>query len=164
MEHDNNLLLEVKAAIAGACGVFTAAFGWMGWLVVGWVICMLADFATGCIAAGKNKEWKSEIARDGLWHKLGMIVAVCVAAGADGLLGLIVNNLPGLALPLTYTVLICPVVLVWYIVTEMGSIIENVNKLGTIVPPFLKKILDKLHKATESAGEAITKDKDTADK
>ena len=32
---DDNIFLWVKAVIAAACGAFTAAFGWLGWLVVG---------------------------------------------------------------------------------------------------------------------------------
>ena len=31
---DDNIFLWVKAVIAAACGAFTAAFGWLGWLVV----------------------------------------------------------------------------------------------------------------------------------
>ena len=33
---DDNIFLWVKAVIAAACGAFTAAFGWLGWLVVAW--------------------------------------------------------------------------------------------------------------------------------
>ena len=158
MEHNNDLLLQVKAAAAAACGTFTALFGWMGWLVLGWAICMVADFITGCAAAGKNKEWRSERARDGLWHKLGMIVAVAAAAGTDWVLGMVINNLPGMALPFTYSVLICPVVLVWYIVTELGSIAENAGRLGAPVPAFLTRILAQLQKAAEDAGETLEKE------
>lgn len=154
-----NALIECKAALAAACGAFTALFGWMGWLVLGWVLCMAADFITGCFAAGKNHEWKSERAREGLWHKLGMIVAVAVSAGTDGILGLVVNHLPGLALPFTYTAVICPVVLVWYIITELGSITENAGRLGAPVPVFLTNILAQLHTAAEDAGNAIGKEK-----
>ena len=34
MENSNNTFLAAKAAIAAVCGAFTAAFGWLGWLVV----------------------------------------------------------------------------------------------------------------------------------
>ncbi|MDO5603309.1 MAG: phage holin family protein [Oscillospiraceae bacterium] len=149
MEQNNDLLLQVKVAAAAACGTFTALFGWMGWLVLGWALCMAADFITGCAAAGKNREWRSETAREGLWHKLGMIVAVAAAAGTDWVLGMVINNLPGMALPFTYSVLICPVVLVWYIVTELGSIAENAGRLGAPVPAFLTRILAQLQKTAE---------------
>ena len=38
MENSNNTFLAAKAAIAAVCGAFTAAFGWLGWLVVAWAV------------------------------------------------------------------------------------------------------------------------------
>lgn len=43
----DNVFLWIKAAVAGLCGAFTAAFGWMGWLVVAWVVCMAIDWISG---------------------------------------------------------------------------------------------------------------------
>ena len=48
-------------------------------------------------------------------------------------------NLPGLELPFDGVVL--PVVLVWYIFTELGSIAENAAAMGAPVPGCLVKIL-----------------------
>ena len=31
-----NLFVSGKAVVAAVCGAFTAAFGWLGWLVVAW--------------------------------------------------------------------------------------------------------------------------------
>ena len=38
MENSNNTFLAAKAAIAAVCGAFTAAFGWLGWLVMAWAV------------------------------------------------------------------------------------------------------------------------------
>ena len=43
---DDNIFLWVKAVIAAACGAFTAAFGWLGWLVLAWAACMALDWLT----------------------------------------------------------------------------------------------------------------------
>ena len=32
MMDKDNVFLWIKAAVAGLCGAFTAAFGWLGWL------------------------------------------------------------------------------------------------------------------------------------
>ena len=40
----------------------------------------------------------------------------------------------GVELPFIYTVLLCPLVVIWYILTEVGSIIENAGALGTPIP------------------------------
>lgn len=125
---------QIKAATAGLLGLLTGLWGWFGWLVVGWIGCMALDYATGSMAAAKEGEWSSAKAREGIWHKCGMIVVVLVAAGADMLLSLVLANLPLVELPIQYAGLVCPVVLVWYIVTELGSMAENAVAMGPRFP------------------------------
>lgn len=138
MENDN-IFLAVKAAIVAACAAFTAAFGWLGWLVVAWVVCMTVDYISGSAAAAKEGNWSSEIARAGIWHKAGMIFVVFVAAATDAVLGTLVQNIPGIAID--YSVLVLPLVLAWYILTELGSIAENAAQMGAPVPAWLVKVL-----------------------
>ena len=45
------------------------------------------------------------------------------------------------ALGIDYTVLVLPVILVWYIFTELGSIAENATDMGAPVPAWLTKLL-----------------------
>ena len=123
---NNNVFLLVKAAVAALCGAFTAAFGWLGWLAAAWVLCMVLD-------------WLSGAARAGIWHKFGMILVVLATALTDAVLGMAVVNLPGLGL--RFDALLLPVVLVWYIFTELGSVAENAAALGAPVP---KVLLDAL--------------------
>ena len=137
-------------------GLLTGLWGWLGWLVVGWIGCMVLDYITGTAAACKDGAWSSSHARDGIWHKCGMIVVVLVAAGADLLISLVLTNLPVLALPIQYPGLVCPVVLVWYIVTELGSIAENGAAMGAPVPPWLVKLLAMSKSAVDSAGDKLS--------
>ena len=82
----------------------------------------------------------------------GMLVVVIVAALTDAVLSIAVANLPGLGI--TYQSLILPVVLVWYIFTELGSIAENAAHMGADVPDGLLKLLA----AGKKAAERQTKD------
>ena len=66
---------EIKAAAAALIALGTALFGWVGWMVVLWLIAMALDYLTGTFAALYNKTWSSAAARRGLWHKLGSISA-----------------------------------------------------------------------------------------
>ena len=145
-------LMDVKFAIVAATGALTGFWGWLGWLVLCWVSCMVLDYITGSVAAGKAGEWESRKATEGIYHKFGTIVVVMVSAAADLLIGLVVNNLPMLALPLEYGGLICPVVLVWYIVTELGSITENAVSMGAPVPALLTKLLKASKDAVDQIG------------
>ena len=146
---------QIKAAAAGLLGLLTGLWGWLGWLVVGWIGCMALDYATGSMAAAKEGEWSSAKAREGIWHKMGMIVVVVVAAGADLLIEIVLTNLPVLALPIQYPGLVCPVVLVWYIVTELGSMAENAAIMGAPVPRWLVKLLAAGKDAVDSAGDEL---------
>ena len=146
---------SVKAAIAGAAGLLTGLWGWLGWLVVGWIGCMILDYLTGSAAAGTAGNWTSAKAREGIWHKAGMIVVVIVAAGADLLIGIVLEYLPIIQLPVQYPGLICPVVLVWYIITELGSMAENAVAMGAPVPGWLVKLLAAGRDAVDKAGDSL---------
>lgn len=153
-----NVFLTIKAAIASVGAAFTAAFGWFGWLIVAWSGCMVIDYITGSGVATKQGEWSSAKAREGLWHKAGMIFAVAAAGVLDLVIGLIVGNIPGIKLPWDYTVFICPLVVCWYIITELGSIVENAGAMGAKVPKFLKKAIAALTEQLD--GEKATSDKE----
>lgn len=148
---------QVKAAVAGVLGLLTSLWGWFGWLMVGWIAAMALDYITGSMAAAKAGQWSSGKARDGIWHKCGMVVVVAVAAGTDLLLSLVLANLPLAELPVQYTGLVCPVVLVWYIVTELGSMVENAVVMGAPVPKWLVKLLALSKSAVDRAGDGLGK-------
>ena len=156
MEHIN----RIKAAAVGVLGCLTALWGWFGWLVVAWIGCMVLDYATGSAAALRSGEWSSRIARDGLWHKLGSMVAVLVAAILDGVIRLALAHIPALELPFEYTVFVSVLVLVWYILTELGSIVENAGALGAPIPGWLAAAIQVLGSSVDKAGEAVTGEQD----
>ena len=156
MEHIN----RIKAAAVGVLGCLTALWGWFGWLVVAWIGCMVLDYATGSAAALRSGEWSSRIARDGLWHKLGSMVAVLVAAILDGVIRLALAHIPALELPFEYTVFVSVLVLVWYILTELGSIVENAGALGAPIPGWLAAAIKVLGSSVDKAGEAVTGEQD----
>ena len=132
--------IEIKAAIVAFFAFLTALWGWVGWAIIIWLSCIVLDYLAGTAAARKAGEWSSATARDGLWHKLGEIFAVLVSALCDIALTVIVNG-TGIQIPVDVGPLVTPVVLLWYIITELGSIAENAGKLGAPIPSWLKKAL-----------------------
>ena len=131
---------EIKGAIALVVATLTALWGWLGWAVIIWVVCVALDYASGTAAAKKAGEWSSAIARDGLWHKMGEVFAVLVAALCDIALSVILQG-SGVPIGIDLGPIITPVVLLWYIITELGSIVENAGRLGAPVPVWLQKSL-----------------------
>ena len=152
---DDMTLLGIKAAVAAGVAALTAVWGWFGWLVVAWVLLMLSDWLIGSAAAAKDGRWSSAKMREGAWHKGGMILVVCIALVADWLIGTILGHIPAVSLPFEYSVLLAPLVVVWYIIGELGSLAEHAVTFGAPVPYWLRNILEIGKNAVDAAGESI---------
>lgn len=140
---------EIKALITAGIAFLTALWGWVGWAVIVWVVCMGLDYASGTAAARRSGEWSSAIARDGLWHKAGEAYSVLVAALCDIALTVLIKG-TGIHIGIDVNCIVTPVVLLWYIITELGSIIENAGKLGAPIPHWLKKSLKQYKDAIDA--------------
>lgn len=135
---------EVKVAITGVLAFFTALWGWVGWLVVILVFTMLIDYVMGHVLAAKNGKWSSTIAWQGIWKKFGGIMIIVAGGAFDLVLSLISENVAGFSLPytdLTGGMLFLPLLTVWAIIGELGSIIENADGLGANVPQIFVRSL-----------------------
>ena len=75
--------------------------------------------------------------------------AVTAAGVLDLVVGMLTASLPAGTLPFTYTVLLCPITTVWYLLAEVGSVIENAGSMGAPVPPWLKKAIAALRDRLE---------------
>lgn len=137
-------LRECKLAVSALMAGLTALWGWFGWLILLWLGCLIFDYITGSLAAAKEGCWSSKRAREGIWQKVGCMAAVMVAAAADLLLGTVAAHIPNLEL--SYGTLLCPLVVVWYTLTELGSAVENAVRLGAPVPEFLRRTLELMKK------------------
>lgn len=151
--------LEIKLVITTFFAVVGTFLGWKGLLLLIWVAAMVLDYISGTLAAHKNGEWDSTIAREGLFHKGGMILVVLLAMLFDACLALVAINIP--VLHMTWPGVIFPVVLVWYIITEAGSILENSIKMGGPCPAWLAKGLHVALQKVDDAGEAVVSKLDT---
>jgi len=149
----NENMVTVKTAIVAGCTALGAFLGWKGVMLIAWVAVMALDYLTGTLAACKAGDWSSATAREGLWHKGGMIAVVLVAAIADWVMVLAAEHIP---IGIQWPGLILPLVLAWYIVTELGSILENAVKLGANVPSWLVKLLKTSAHIVDTAGSART--------
>ena len=119
------------------------------------------DYLTGTLAAKKNGTWSSGIAREGIWHKVGIIIAILLAALLD--VAVIVATKSVLRLSFRYFGLFAPLVALCYVMTEFGSILENLKKMDVYVPKFLTRGFASLRNAVEAGAEAAVPPDDEED-
>ncbi len=138
-------------------GLSTASsvLGWRGILALVWVASMAIDYFTGTLVAVKDGEWSSVKAREGLWHKGGMLFVALAAVILDILLRT-VQRTGVLTFPFTYESVFMPMVMAGYVITETGSIIENAALLGAPIPAWLRKAVKIAGQAAEQAGDALS--------
>ena len=141
---------ETKLCMTGLLAALTALWGWCGWLWVLWILCLVVDHLMGTVAACRRGEWSSGAARAGIWGKLGGMLVVLVTTALDFVVGQVIDSY---ALPFAYPMLLSPVVLAWYVLTEIGSILENAGRLGARLPRFLVRWVAVLEKRVGEVGE-----------
>lgn len=146
-------LLAFKAAIAAFFTAVSSFLGWQGGLCVLWAAVMALDYLSGSLAAWMAGEWSSAAAREGLRHKAGMLFVVIVAGMTDITIAIVCGNL---SVEWEWPVLVLPLVFAWYILTELGSILENAVKMGAPMPEWLMSLLSVGLKTINAQGEGLT--------
>lgn len=156
----NDNIVATKATIAAFFGAVAAFLGWRVIMLLVWVVLMALDYLSGTLAARQNGTWKSSMAREGIGHKTGMIIIVVVCMIADFVLLMACENLPYDVISFRWPMVIFPLVTMWYILTEIGSIIENAMEMGAKVPAWLPKILNASLQTIDAVGENTVIDHD----
>lgn len=148
-----NKLIAFKVAVFAIFGAIAEFLGWKVVMALVLAAAMCADWISGTWAAKKNGEWSSAIAREGLYHKSGILYVILVACIVDFVISMICNEIP--ALESAWPVVFFPLACLWYIITELGSILENAVKLGANVPTWLIKSLKIGADIIKKSGDAL---------
>lgn len=149
----NENLVAVKATLTAFFATLGMFLGWRVIMLLVWAALMALDYLSGTLAARQNGTWKSSMAREGIGHKVGMILIVITCMIADFVILMVCENLPYDVISFHWPVVIFPLVTMWYIITEIGSIIENAVEMGAKVPAWLPKILNATLQTIDSVGE-----------
>lgn len=141
------------AAIAALLGTLGAVFGWKGIMLLLLALAMFLDYVSGTLAAKHTGTWSSKAAREGLFHKGGIILVTTCALLADVLFCTAIPVIPvdtGFENPGVFL----PLVLAWYIITEIGSVMENSAKMGAPLPRWFLRATRNIRQRIDSTGDA----------
>lgn len=147
----------IKGALTVA---MSALIAYMGHLIIPIIILavvMLLDYGTGIAKAWVHGELSSKIGILGILKKVGYLVIVAVGMIIDWVLQ---AGISGLHLDFKLDFLFAMIVIIWLILNELISILENVATIGAPVPHWLTKIITKLKSQTEETVDTSEEDKE----
>lgn len=90
------------------------------------LIFIALDFASGYIAAVKNKEVSSKVMREGIFHKAALIMLMVLAAAVEYAEGFVFTENP-IPVEMPCCVYIC--------IMEITSVLENICKMNPEILP-----------------------------
>ena len=154
----------IHLTAAAALGAVTAYFNILLVPLIVLVIVMGIDYLTGMISAKREGALNSRVGVLGIIKKVGYLALVGVGIVVDYL---ITSALTQVGVQTSLPNFFGLMVIIWLIINELISILENLGEIGVPMPPFLvrtvKSIKGRVDDATGKhfADEAIAKDKGT---
>lgn len=143
----------IKTAITIFFASFVAYFSSVAVPLIVLLTVVICDYITGMIKAYANHTLSSRIGFMGIIKKLSYFIVVGVGMICDYLIsaGLkqINDNIGDLSI-------VAIIVIIWLIINELLSILENLSEIGVPLPSFLKKLLQRLLVVTEKKGDEVS--------
>lgn len=145
MEHEKTIKALISAVIAGLAAYAKVILVPLALLL----IMMIVDYISGMSKAYINGEWSSKVGFKGIVKKVGYIGVVIVAAVMDWV---IYSGLKGVGVDIKMSYYLGLIVVIWLLINECISVLENLGDIGVPLPTFLIKGIKKLQKNIEDKG------------
>ncbi|AVF22797.1 phage holin family protein [Paenibacillus larvae] len=126
------------AVAAGGASVSYFFGGWGAALDI-LLLVVIIDYLTGMVAGFIEGGLKSKVGFVGIARKVGIFVVVVIAHKVDALLG--------------QSHFLRDTAVIFYIVNELLSILENCGRVGVPIPPALREAIQVLKKKSEQKEE-----------
>lgn len=146
----------IKGVLTTAMATFLAYLGNLAIPIMILAVVMLLDYGTGVAKAWIHGSLSSKIGILGILKKVAYLVIVAVGMVIDWIIQAGVDKLH---LDFKLEFLFALIVIIWLILNELISILENVAEIGVPVPKWLTKLVLKLKDQTEeTVGEDETEE------
>lgn len=140
----------LKGAVATAFAALTAYLGQIAIPVFVLLGVMVADYVTGMVKAWVTSQISSRIGIVGIVKKLCYLVVVCSGTAVDFI---VASALAEIGIDYGEAFSFGVLVIVWLIINELISILENLAVIGVPLPGFLTKIIGKLKQTVDDRTE-----------
>lgn len=136
----------LKGISVTALAAVGAYFRELGFPLVLLVSVMMLDYISGMVKAWFTRTLSSKTGMRGIVKKLCYMLAVAVAVIVDFVIQLAAERT---SIDLTGCYFCATLVMVWLILNECISILENAAAIGVPVPEFLLRLIKRLKNASE---------------
>lgn len=143
---------SLKATITLALTALAAYFTNLAIPLLVLLALVILDYVTGMTNAWIHRQLSSQKGIHGIVKKLGYFIAIIVAMSVDYLIIKFTEYFNISIAP--QVTIVAMLVTIWLILNEALSILENLDKIGTPIPSFLKKLIERLKQKTEEKGES----------
>lgn len=142
---------QIKALTAVIIGGLSAYLQIVFVPLVVLIAVMIVDYMSGMLKAWGRDELSSKVGLRGIAKKISYLLLVCVAGVVDWLVW---SGLRQVGITLDFGFCFGLIVIVWLIINELISILENLEALDVPMPRFLKNVVKHLKAAVEIRGES----------
>lgn len=139
-----------KLSISTFLGILSAYLGIAAVPLILLLILMLLDYGTGIGSAWMTGTLSSRKSILGILKKVGYLAVIVVGVVCDFLIEYALFAI-GQEIAISYAVGL--VIMIWLILNECISILENLSTMGVPFPGFLRGIVKRLKVVTEKAAE-----------
>ena len=136
----------VKAAISAAVGAACAYFGELAVPVIVLSCVMLIDYCSGLVKAWVTGSISSRTGVIGILKKVGYLAVVATGMAVDWI---VKYGITAMGANFKVDFIFALPVIIWLVINECISILENVAECGAPVPDFLMKAIGKIKDKVE---------------
>ncbi len=122
------IVLFIKYAAAAVCGFLAHWLGGIDHILTALIAMVVLDYMTGLLAAWQNKELSSSTGFKGIIKKIMTLAVVALAYTAEGVTGVPLRE----------------ITIMFFVINEALSILENAVKTGLPIPSKLQAVLKQL--------------------
>lgn len=140
----------IKGTVSAALAALSAYCGELIIPLAVLLAAMIADYISGMAKAWTSAQLSSRVGIVGIVKKLSYLLIVCAGMGVDWVIATAAAA-AGIDLGVTYFVGL--LVIVWLVINELLSIVENVAAMGVNVPGFLLKLIAHLKRHVEEKAD-----------
>ena len=145
----NESIPMLKLTIIAALGVIAAYFNALMIPIVVLVFVMVTDYISGMASAKKSGELSSRLGIMGIAKKVGYLALVAVGMVVDYLISSALVHV-GIEIQINYC--FAMIIVIWLIINELISILENLGEMGVPLPSFLTSMIKTLKSKVEEQG------------